>query len=90
MVEASLTLLLWVSVVLGAAAVGALVADASERWGRYELHWDFEDPLGHPERFWTRWGARRFIDRLKNRTQVHMNIRDRRTGKIYGSEDQVE
>lgn len=90
MVEVGLILLLLVFAVLGAAAVFALVADASVRWGRYELHWDFEDPLGHPERFWTRWGARHYIEQLKNKTQVHMNIRDRRTGKIYSNENPVE
>lgn len=66
----------------GVGVVFTLLSEVVNRWGRYELHWDFDDPFPVPKRFWTRGGAQRYLAELKTGTQEHMNIRDRRTGTI--------
>lgn len=71
-------------VILAGGFVGTtytLMTRALERWGRYELCWDFEDPFPQPKIFWTLYGARKYLADMVDETEDVLYICDRKTGK---------
>lgn len=75
-------------VVIGIVAIGGLVGLAYtsldaviDRFRRYELKWDFDEPLPNSSRFLTASEARKHIHKLPDDTEEHLYVWDRKTGK---------
>lgn len=64
-----------------AGAMYHLTGNALERWGRYELRWDYDDPFPGDQRFWTLTGAKKYLAVMKNDLNEVVYVYDRKIGK---------